>query len=294
MRKTQTLLDYFEQLFNSMPVHMMTLSGKNLVCFNQAFKNFIKTIANNHIVIFGCVISIAWIASSFVLASGLASINTRNTISVTGTAERVVDSDAAKWNFTITRQATQDSYTYVMRDISEQTKVVTNFLLKKGVPEKGITVQPVTSSVVCQSQNQVMYDGSGRQQCAGAFTYNVVQTIIVQGNDVEMIKDLSLSAPNALANIDVQIQTVSVDFFYTKLATIRAELLEEAAKNAKDRAQSIAKSTGNKIGDVKDASQGVFQVTQKNSTDVSDYGSYDTQTIEKKVTALVRASFEVK
>jgi hypothetical protein len=121
-----------------------------------------------------------------------------------------------------------------------------------------------------------------------------VQTIIVQGNDVEMIKDLSLSAPNALANIDVQIQTVSVDFFYTKLATIRAELLEEAAKNAKDRAQSIAKSTGNKIGDVKDASQGVFQVTQKNSTDVSDYGSYDTQTIEKKVTALVRASFEVK
>jgi hypothetical protein len=260
----------------------------------ETIKNFIKTIANNHIVIFGCVISVAWIVSSFVLASGLASINTRNTISVTGTAERVVDSDAAKWNFTITRQATQDSYTYVMRDISEQTKVVTNFLLKKGVPEKGITVQPVTSSVVCQSQNQVMYDGSGRQQCAGAFTYNVVQTIIVQGNDVEMIKDLSLSAPNALANIDVQIQTVSVDFFYTKLATIRAELLEEAAKNAKDRAQSIAKSTGNKIGDVKDASQGVFQVTQKNSTDVSDYGSYDTQTIEKKVTALVRASFEVK
>ncbi|MBP6949164.1 MAG: SIMPL domain-containing protein, partial [Candidatus Pacebacteria bacterium] len=86
----------------------------------------------------------------------------------------------------------------------------------------------------------------------------------------------------------------SVDFFYTKLADLRVDLLSMASKNAKERADAIAKSTGDSIGGVKDASQGVFQVTQKNSTDVSDYGSYDTSTIEKKVTAIVRASFEVK
>ena len=71
-------------------------------------------------------------------------------------------------------------------------------------------------------------------------------------------------------------------------------MLEEASKNAKERAEAIAKSTGNKVGNVKSASQGVFQVTQKNSTEVSDYGSYDTSTVDKKITAIVRASFEVK
>jgi hypothetical protein len=139
-----------------------------------------------------------------------------------------------------------------------------------------------------------MYDGTGRQQCSGSFMYSLTQNIIVESDNVQVIKELSLDAPSALSLLGVQVQTISVDFFYTKLASIRAELLEEASKNAKERAQAIAKSTGNKIGSVKDASQGVFQVTQKNSTDVSDYGSYDTSTVDKKITAIVRASFEVK
>ena len=36
---------------------------------------------------------------------------------------------------------------------------------------------------------------------------------------------------------------------------------------------------------------GVFQVTSPNSTDVSDYGVYDTSTREKDVTAVVNATF---
>ena len=118
--------------------------------------------------------------------------------------------------------------------------------------------------------------------------------MIVESDNVNLVRDLSLNADGVLANKGVQLQTVSVDFFYNKLADIRAEMLAEASKNAKERAEAIAESTGNKIGSVKDASQGVFQVTQRNSTEVSDYGNYDTSTIEKKITAIVRASFEVK
>jgi hypothetical protein len=256
--------------------------------------NTFKELIKNNIVAFGLVISVAWVVSSFVLANGLSTINSHNAISVTGTAERIVESDAAKWNFMLTKQAIPESYTYVAKQLKESELVTVKYLTSHGVDEKAITVQPLTSTVVCQSQNQVMYDSNGRQQCSGMFTYSLVQTIIVEGEDVATIRNLSLNAPNALALLGVQVQTVSVDFFYTKLADIRAELLELASKNAKERAVAIAKSTGNKIGSVKDASQGVFQVTQKNSTDVSDYGSYDTSTVEKKITAIVRASFEVK
>lgn len=256
--------------------------------------NTIKELIKNNIVAFGLVISCAWVVSSFVLAHGLSLINTHNAISVTGTAERIVTSDAAKWNFMLTKQTSPEGYTYVSKQLQEQAKIAVKYLTSRGVKEESVTMQPVTSTVVCQSQSQVMYDNQGHQQCSGVFSYSLTQTVIVEGDDVALIRDLSLSAPNALATLGVQVQTVSVDFIYTKLASIRAELLEEASKNAKERASAIAKSTGNRVGSVKDASQGVFQVTQKNSTEVSDYGSYDTSTIEKKITAIVRASFEVK
>lgn len=256
--------------------------------------NTFKDLLRNNVVAFGVVISVAWIVSSFVLAGGLSSINSHNAISVTGTAERIVESDAAKWNFMLAKQASPESYAYVAKQLQEATKVTVKYLTTHGVDEKSVTVQPLTSTLICQSQTQVMYDSAGRQQCSGAFSYSLVQTIIVESDEVKMIKDLSLNAPGALSLLGIQVQNVSVDFFYTKLSGMRAELLEEASKNAKERAQAIAKSTGNRIGGVKDASQGVFQVTQKNSTEVSDYGSYDTSTIEKKITAIVRASFEVK
>ena len=71
-------------------------------------------------------------------------------------------------------------------------------------------------------------------------------------------------------------------------------MLNEATKNAFERAEAIAKSTGNHAGAVITASQGVFQITGKDSVDAQDYGIYDISTIEKKITAVVRVSFKVK
>jgi uncharacterized protein len=256
--------------------------------------NTLKELIRNNVVAFGLVISLAWVMSSFILADGLSRINSKNVISVTGTAERMVVSDAGKWTFTIVRQASPEGYAFVSKQLKEQATVATKYFTSNGVDEKEITVLPITGTAICQSQNQVMYDGSGRQQCSGAFTYSITQTIIIESDNVESVRNLSLNAPSALSILGIWAQTVSVEFYYTKLSTIRAELLEEASKNAKERAEAIAKSTGSAIGGVRDASQGVFQVTQKNSTDVSDYGNYDTSTIDKKITAVVRASFEVR
>jgi hypothetical protein len=41
-------------------------------------------------------------------------------------------------------------------------------------------------------------------------------------------------------------------------------------------------------------SQGVFQITPRDSTEVSDYGINDTSSREKDVTAVVDATFAVK
>ncbi len=246
-------------------------------------------------VVTACVLGgLVVIVAASILSGGVKAIGQNNSISVTGTAERMVESDSGKWTFTITKQADPSQLSYVSNELRVQQGVVSKYLLGRGLTEKQVTVQPIMTNVVCQSQNLVMYDSFGRQQCSGTYTYSLTQTMIVESEDVELIRDLTLNAASALSPRGVFIQSTQVDFFYNKLADLRVDLLEEAGKNAKDRAEAIAKSTGDRIGGVRSASQGVFQVTQRNSIEVSDYGSYDTSTIDKKVTAIVRASFEVK
>jgi hypothetical protein len=74
----------------------------------------------------------------------------------------------------------------------------------------------------------------------------------------------------------------------------RVSLLPDALADAKARATKIAESSGARIGKLRSASQGVVQVIQANSTDVSDYGYYDTSTKEKEIMVTVKASFTVK
>ena len=45
---------------------------------------------------------------------------------------------------------------------------------------------------------------------------------------------------------------------------------------------------------MRNSSQGVFQVTPRDSTEVSDYGISDTSSREKDVNAVVSATFDVK
>ncbi|MDD4872115.1 MAG: SIMPL domain-containing protein, partial [Kiritimatiellae bacterium] len=60
------------------------------------------------------------------------------------------------------------------------------------------------------------------------------------------------------------------------------------------RAEILAKNSHGKVGALNSASQGVFQITPVNSTDVSDSGNYDTSTVEKSVKAIVTLEFQVE
>ena len=96
-----------------------------------------------------------------------------------------------------------------------------------------------------------------------------------------------------LINQGILIESTAPKYYYTKIGDLKVEMLGEAAKDAKDRAEKIASSTGNSIGSIRSAKMGVLQITAADSTDVSDYGVYDTSTIEKDMTAVVNVSFAV-
>ena len=84
------------------------------------------------------------------------------------------------------------------------------------------------------------------------------------------------------------------EYFYTKLDELKIEMLAKATENAKQRAESMTKATGNKIGFMRSAKMGVFQITPVTSTDVSDWGVNDTTSLYKKVMAVVTVSFAIE
>ena len=117
--------------------------------------------------------------------------------------------------------------------------------------------------------------------------------ITIESKDVSGTDALSKNI-NELAGKSVFISGNYLEFYVTSLPQLRVSLLADAVKDAKARAEQIASAGGQKVGALKAASSGVVQVLAPNSIEISDYGQYDTQSIEKDVMVTVRATFFVR
>ena len=204
-------------------------------------------------------------------------------ITVTGSAKRRITSDLVVWSAGVSAQSAAliDAY----KQLSESTPRIKEYLLSKGIPENQMTVSSITTT----QQHGRDSDGNETSQITG---YTLSQQIEVRSNDVAKIGQIAREATE-LINQGILIESQAPKYYYTQIGDLKIEMLSEAAKDAKERAERIAQSTGNSIGAVRSAKMGVLQITAADSTDVSDYGVYDTSTIEKDMTAVVNVSFAV-
>lgn len=211
-----------------------------------------------------------------------------NTVAVTGSAEQVIDSDIIKWtaNFsrTVSVNGLESGYAGMTRDLV----AIKSFLKDRGVDESQISVKPSYLNTNYEASEKYGY-GSG--PISG---YTIRQSIAVESPDVAKITAIAQDAPAALISSGVVLTTENIEYYYSKFADLKVEMLAAATRNAYERAAQIVGSTDSKIGALQSSSMGVFQVTSVNSTEISDYGYFDTSAIQKKVTAVVRASFSIK
>ena len=207
--------------------------------------------------------------------------NSKDVLSVTGSAKTKVTSDQAKLVISLSRTAKMsvlsDGYSSIANDLS---------LTKKLLQDAGIDSSIIVESPVSMYQN---YSNDKTSENS----YNLSQNLTVQSNDVSKITDISKKVPD-LASKGAIVSVQSLEYYYSGLPDLRISLLSDAIKDAKSRAEKIAEGTGRKVGSVQEASSGVVQVLTPNSVEVSDYGSYDTSSIEKEVMVTVKASFRLK
>ena len=204
-------------------------------------------------------------------------------ITVTGSAKRRITSDLVIWSAGVSQQAPQLADAY--KSLADNVPRIKQYLLSKGIPENQMTVSSI-SSVTLKGKDS---DGNETNEITG---YSLSQSIEVRSNDVQKIAQIARESTELL-NQGILLESAAPKYYYTAIGDLKIEMLGEAAKDAKERASKIAQSTGNSIGSVRSAKMGVLQITAADSTDVSDYGVYDTSTIEKDMTAVVNVSFAV-
>ncbi len=251
-------------------------------------KKIINFFADNNLTAPAIIIGLAVIIFSFNIKSSANNFaNKTDSITVTGSSERLVVSDTVKMNITTTSKIMgTNARNEAEKNIRNNINTLKKYLKDNGVGEINIIENPSNYMPICALSNQ------GYENCAlGEVGANVSQSIVINISDVKKIENISKKINSDLSNINVNQIT---EYYYNNLKNIRADMLSEATKNAKERAVSVASAGGANIGTITSLSSGVFQVTTENSVDYDGGGAYDTSSINKKITATVKANFSIK
>lgn len=245
---------------------------------NNIFGNF-------QIIILGICIAAATIASTVIFSHALMKMKkfTTEVISVTGSAEKKIASDYIVWKASFSRRNIEMVAAFAA--LKEDLNSVREYLLAKGINEKEIIIAQVSTEILYKKNQK----GNATNEIEA---YRLTQGVEVRSNDVNKVSDVSRESTE-LINKGIEFISQPPEYFYTKLAELKLEMLSEASLDAKKRAEKMAASTGNSVGFMRSSRMGVFQITPVNSLAVSDWGENDTTSLEKRVTAVVRADFAI-
>ena len=245
--------------------------------------NFLK---NSQIIILGLCIAAATIVSSVIFSKGFLSVTKfmREQITVTGSAQKEIKSDYVVWTGTFSRR--EASMAAAFKKLGEDLIKVKHYLSGQDIAEKEIIVRQIETETIYKKNEK----GNNTNEIEG---YRLKQTVELRSSDVDKIARISREA-TGLINEGIEFYSGVPEYFYMKLDELKVEMLAKATENAKLRAENMVRATGNKIGFMRSAKMGVFQITPVNSTEISDWGMNDTSSLEKKVTAVVNAGFAIE
>ncbi len=231
----------------------------------------------------GATLALGFTVASYLLSNAIKSMRQDTGIKVKGYAEVQVKADTATWKINISSRDPDVKLAYSKVESDRNT------VLAKLAELNIMGSETKIGSASIFEEKEV--DEKGNKKNKIEF-YKVSQEISVETNKVDQVYNIQKEV-SGLIKIGIDVDSKMPSFTYSKIEEAKLELLGKASQNAYDRALIIISKTGGKIGALKSATQGVFQIVPKNSTDVSDYGSYDVTTIEKTVKAVVTLDFEV-
>lgn len=230
-----------------------------------------------------------FLAAGLVTSSALATatwLKVRNSqfVTVKGSARKNIESDLVIWTGAFSVEA--PSLLEAQRELKTDLGKVAAFLNHEAVTNFEFT------SIAIEEEKATLKDSAGGllQKTAG---YRLTQTVRVESGDIERMVSLDRDS-TALVEEGVLFATQTPQFIYTKAAEAKIEMLAEATKDARDRAEQISGQGGRHLSRLHSAEMGVFQITPLNAGQTSWEGVNDTSSRKKTITAVVTATFALE
>jgi hypothetical protein len=225
--------------------------------------------------------------------------HTHDTIVITGSARKPISSNLVQWSLSV--EGTASTPIAAAQRLQRESAAVVAFLRGAGISAQAILPQVVQSEVVVSPINkldQVLIKKLGPARAAVALratrtTYHVSQGFQVSTRRIDVVV-AAASGVGKLLERGIQVSAEPLAYISTNLEQAKLEALEAATAEARRRAEILVNGLGGKLGPMRASSLGVYQITPRNSTEVSDYGVNDTSSRLKDVTAVVSATFAVE
>ncbi len=240
---------------------------------------------NNQFVPVGALLGVALVIAALIGSwTAIVVKNANNTLTVTGSATQNVSADTAKWTITDNRTAFQAELPSATNQVIADAKIITAFLTHAGISAADITLGAIHTN---QDYSYV------KSNVNSPTRYVVSQNVTVTSNNPELIQSLAQNT-SSLTNQGLILNVQDPQYLISNLPQYRISLAGAAMQDARARAEQIVKGSGESVGPLRSASTGAVQVMAADSIDVSDFGTYDTGTINKTVMVTVRATFAVQ
>ena len=238
-----------------------------------------------------CVAILAWAYVSVKME--------RKTISVTGSARKLIVSDVVTWSGTVTANDAELVKAYDR--LKNETDKVKTFVNAAGIPDTDITAASITTLRHYKKELLKASAGQagGSSESPAVITtdkvdsYTLTQVISITSTNMEKVPAISRNV-TSLIKEDVQIDSEAPRYLYTKLTELKINMLAEATRDATARAEQIVNNANGHLGKLVEARMGVMQINPKGVSATSGEGINDTTSYEKEITAVVSTKFEVK
>lgn len=211
------------------------------------------------------------------------------TVSVVGMAERDFTSDLIVWqlSYGVLNYDMKQGYT----EIKDINNTVREYLKSKGIDDTEMDFMAID----CNKETEYHWDAQSQRGYSTFAGYRLSQTIKIESGNVDKVEQISRNI-SELLDKGIELDYNNLSYYYTKLSDLKIEMLAEATDNARNRAQTIAKSAGARLGGLQTANMGVFQITAPNSAD-EDYswgGTFNTSSKKKRASINMRLTYYVR
>ena len=203
-----------------------------------------------------------------------------NGITVTGSAKTSAVADNAVWTLSVSLSS--PTVGAAVKKVDSDVAALSSYLTQGGIAADALTLGAVSTYA---NEEYVNGNSTGR-----SLSYRASRDVTVRTKDVQLVSKLSQGI-GTLLETGINVNNYGPQYYISNLPELRPELMSEAMKDAKLRAESLTKAVGGSLGSLANVKAGPIQITTPDSTMTADYGAYDTSTINKTVSATVSVTF---